>query len=75
MKTISTRLLSSLFLITSLFYGQAAIGKDDHVMLSISDALASDVAIDKIRDEVKLFWGDQAHAKLSKVRGGLSAST
>lgn len=45
----------------------AAHARDDRVMLSIAEALDSDIAQEKLGDDIKLFFGDQPYPPSKKL--------
>ena len=61
--------LTTVTLLATLFAGTAAIARDSHKMFSISDALQTQAAKDKLDPSIKLYFGDQKHPAVVKDIG------
>ncbi|MDA1075507.1 MAG: hypothetical protein O3A63_12210 [Proteobacteria bacterium] len=63
----------ALVLLVSGFISSAH-ARDDRVMLSIADALNSQIAQEKLGDDVKLFFGDQPHPPATANLGNFESN-
>ena len=61
--------MNRLLLLSALICTGSASARDDHTMFPLVDALQTQAAKEKLDPEIKLFFGDQKHPKVTKDLG------
>jgi hypothetical protein len=61
--------MNRLLLLSALICTGNASARDDHTMFPLVDALQTQAAKEKLDPEIKLFFGDQKHPKVTKDLG------
>ena len=63
------RILPIAILLGALLSRGSANARDDHQMFPLEDALQTQAAKEKLNPEIKLYFGDQKHPKVTKDHG------
>lgn len=63
------RILPIAILLGALLSHGSANARDDHQMFPLEDALQTQAAKEKLNPEIKLYFGDQKHPKVTKDHG------
>jgi hypothetical protein len=63
------RVLPIAILLWALLSHGSANARDDHQMFPLEDALQTQAAKEKLNPEIKLYFGDQKHPKVTKDHG------